>query len=185
MKSTALLLPLALVLLASSTGCKKTREQIIQEAEEKGREMTEEKAGIVKGVGDGLQGEGKKAGESVAKGATGVVKAGFQGAKQGIVELAPTISEQLTAAGVKIERASMPLAEEVPDAAKRKRSVKVYLILDKPFAGDITLIARDSGSKELGRTKMAVKEEATGKNFLFTFDDPLVALDLATSIELR
>lgn len=185
MRTQALLITVALGILLASPGCKKSREEMIQEAENQGRDLTEKKAGIVKGIGDGLQGEGKKASESVAKGASGVLKSGMQGAKEGFLELTLTASEQLTAAGIKAERASMPLEAEVPDAEKRKRSIKIYLVLDKPYTGDVTLIARDSANKELGRTKLAVKEEATGKNFLFTFDDPLVDLSLATSAELR
>jgi hypothetical protein len=182
---STLLVTLALYLLATSMACQKSREEMIQEAEAQGRDMTEKKAGILKGVGDGLQGEGKKASESVAKGASGVVKSGLQGAEKGFVELSATVAESLTGAGVKVERASIPTPSEIPDADKRKRTVKVYMVLDKPYAGDITLVARDSDGKELGRTKLAVKEEATGKNFLFTFDDPLVDLNLATHIELR
>lgn len=178
------LLPLALSLLATSAGCK-SREEKIKAAEETGRDLTEQKAGLLKGVGDGLQGEGKKASEALTKGASNVVKSGLQGAEKGFVELTPTLSEQLTSVGVKAERASMPLASEIADAAQRKRTLKVYLVLDKPFAGDITCIARDSENREVGRTKMAIKEDATGKNFLFKFDDPLVDLNLATQIELR
>jgi len=186
MRTQALVITVALGVLAASPGCKKTREEMIQEAEDKGRELTEKKAGIVKGVGDGLQGEGKKASESVAKGASGVLKSGMQGAKAGFVELSVTASEQLASAGIKVERASIVNDPKETDPGKRNRLVTAYLVLDKPFKGKITMIAKDSAGKELGRAKADVDEdEATGKNFLFAFLDPFADLELATQVELR
>ena len=48
--------------------------------------------------------------------------------------------------------------------------VKVYLVFDKAYKGDLQLILRDKNNKEAGRSKISVDEQETGKYMLFPFD---------------
>jgi hypothetical protein len=158
-------------------GCK-TKEEILQAAEQKGQDMTEAKARVVKGVGEALEGEGKVAGEALAKGSAQVVRGIEGGATEGFAAVPITVAAELGAVGLKAERAA--LHRDDPKTPQ----IKVYLVLDKPYKGKLTLVAKSKEGKEVGRSKLEIDEQDTGKYFLFAFD-PLVDLSLASSLELR
>lgn len=177
---------LTLVVLGAtlSLAACKTREEQLQAAENDGQFLAAKKSKLVEGIGKGLQVEGKKAGESLLKGATGVLKAGLKGAEEGLFALPVLATEELSQAGLKVERASMH-KEKGDDGEERYRAVKVYVVFDKPYKGELTLLARDDDDKELGRAKATVDEpKATGKHVVFAFDS-LVDLNLATKVALQ
>lgn len=180
----SLALVLTPVLVLAPLSCK-SKEEALQAAEEKARFLAEEKARLVKGVGEGLEKEGKIAGEQLAKGAAQVVRGVEGGAVEGISALPISVAEALGAAGLKAERAALH-REEARGAghASPVPQVKVYLVLDKPYKGELTLVARSKEGKEVGRSKLAIDEQATGKYVLFSFD-PLVDLSIASDVELR
>lgn len=164
----------------------KSKEEILNAAEAEGQLLAEKKARLAKGVGEGLQGEGKSASESVLKGVAQVVRGGVSGAVEGATDLPISAGPALTEAGLKAERAA--IFEDTPageDAGARRHSIKVYLIFDKPFAGALNLIGRDTQGREAGRAKVEVAEkEPTGKYVVFAFD-PLVDLSTMAQLELR
>lgn len=168
---------LGLSALALLSACK-SKEEVLKHAEEQGQLLAEKKARLVKGVGEGLQTEGKAAGEEVAKGAAVVARGIAQGATEGFNNLPLTITPELGAAGMKAERAAV-LREDA-----KTPQVKVYLVLDKPFKGELTLITRSKEGSEVGRSKLAVDEPATGKWVVFSFDK-LVDLETVTAVELK
>jgi hypothetical protein len=168
---------IALASVVLLTQCK-SKEEILKAAEEKGEIMVEKQARLVKGIGQGLQNEGKTAGEQLAKGSAEVLRGVESGAVDGFSSMPISVSESLSGAGIKAERAA--LHREDPKSPQ----VKVYLVLDKPYKGDVTLLARSKDGKEVGRSKVAVDEPETGKYVLFPFD-PLVDLSIAASLELR
>src|SRR5262245_15529315 len=136
-----------LAALIFGSGCK-TKEEILQAAEEKGKDMAEAKARVVKGVGEALEGEGKTAGESLAKGSAQVVRGIEGGATEGFGALPITVSSELGGAGMKAERAAIHRDDP------KTPQVKVYLVLDKPYKGKLTLLAKSKDDKEVGRSKL-------------------------------
>lgn len=172
-----LLRAIAGALLVGTIACK-SKEEVLKAAEEKGQLIAEKKARLVKGIGEGLQNEGKAASEALAKGSAQVIRGGASGAVEGFSNLPISVAEVLTMAGVRAERAAIHRDDpKVP-------AVKVYLVLDKPYKGDLTLLASTQQGSEVGRSKISVDEQATGKYLVFSFD-PLVDLSIATHLELR
>jgi hypothetical protein len=122
-----------------------------QTAEEKGKEMATEKIDLVKGVGDALKEKGSQAAESVAQGAGKVL----QGADEGFgkaFEWQFTNGAGLEQAGLKVSR--IDRATPGPDS---EHSVNVYLVSNGPATGKLTMIAYDSGKRELARTHADLK----------------------------
>jgi hypothetical protein len=177
MRTSSLIFTLSLLTTAAAFGCK-TKEEILKAAEDKGQTLTETKARLVKGVGEGLQGEGKTAGEALAKGSAQVVRGVEEGAVEGFSAIPVAVSEALTTNGMKAERAAIHRVDP------KMPQIKVYLVLDKAYKGPLTLIAKSKEGKEVGRSKLEIDEQDTGKYFLFAFD-PLVDLSLASALELR
>lgn len=144
--------------------CCKSREEKLKAAEEAGDMAVSEKARVVKGMGNALDKEGTGAGEAIGKGATKVLKSIGGGAMEGLNELAITTSPELTTAGLKAERANIAAIDG------KQNQVKVYVVFDKAYKGDLTLILRDKANREAGRAKVTVDEPVTGKYVLFPFD---------------
>src|SRR5687767_3980509 len=93
-------------LFISALGCQ-TKEEILKKAEEQGQLVTEKKARLIKGIGEGLEKEGKAAGEQLAKGSAQVVRGVESGAVEGFSAMPIMIAESLVTAGVKAERAAI------------------------------------------------------------------------------
>ncbi len=157
------LFTVALALTLSGCCCK-SREEKLKAAEEAGDLAVSEKARVIKGMGNALDKEGTGAGESIGKGATRVLKSIGGGAMDGLNELAIATSPELTTAGIKAERANIASIDG------KQNNVKVYVVFDKAFKGDLTLILRDKANREAGRSKVTVDEPITGKYVLFPFD---------------
>lgn len=166
------------VAFALSGCCCKSKEEKLKAAEEAGDFAISEKARLLKGAGNALDKEGTVAGESVAKGAARVLKSVGGGAMDGFNELNITTSAALTTAGLKAERAGIAAVDG------KANQVKVYVIFDKAFKGDLQLVLRDKNNKEAGRSKVAVDEQETGKYVLFPFD-PMTEWMGVTSSELK
>lgn len=152
------------VAFALSGCCCKSKEEKLKAAEEAGDLAVSEKARVLKGMGNALDKEGAGAGESLAKGAARVVKSMGGGAMEGFNELTIRTSDALKASGLKAERAGIAAIDG------KQNQVKVYVIFDKPFKGDLQLILRDKNDHEAGRSKITVDEPETGKYVLFPFD---------------
>ena len=170
---------LVFTLLLSVSGCLcRSREEKLAAAEARGELMASEQARLAKGIGDSLDKEGTVAGESFAKGAARVIKSVGSGAETGFVALQVKVSDALGKQGLKAERASVASLDD------KHNAVKVYLVLDKAFKGDLTLVLRDKDGKEAGRSKLPIDEPETGKYVLFDFD-PLTDWVIVQSAELR
>src|SRR5688572_9893407 len=163
---------------ALSGCCCKSREEKLKAAEEAGDFAISEKARLIKGAGNALDKEGTVAGESVAKGAARVLKSVGGGAMDGFNELNIKTSAGLTGVGLKAERAGIAAVDG------KANQVKVYVIFDKPYKGDLQLILRDKNDREAGRSKVTVDEPETGKYVLFAFD-PMTEWMGVTSSELK
>ena len=100
------------------------------------------------------------------------------GAMEGFNELTVTTAAALTGLGLKAERAGIAAVDG------KANQVKVYVIFDKPYKGDLQLILRDKNSKEAGRAKITVDEPETGKYVLFPFD-PMTEWMGVVSSELK
>jgi hypothetical protein len=170
-------LSLAALFAFALSGCK-SKEEILQAAEEKGQLVTEKNARLVKGVGEALEGEGKVAGEQLAKGTAQVVRGIEQGVVDGASTIPITVLEGTGGGTLKAERAAIHRDDP------KTPQIKVYLVLDKPYKGPLTLLAKSKDGKEVGRSKLEIDEQDTGKYFLFAFD-PLVDLSLAATLELK
>src|SRR5688572_4300675 len=153
----------ALMAAAFLTTACKSKEEALKAAEDEAQFMAEKKARLVKGVGQALEGEGKAAAETLAKGSAQVVRGVESGAVEGFSDVPIAVSANLASAGVKGERAA--LLRDDP----KKPKVKVYLVLDKPYKGDLTLIGRTADDKEVGRSKISIDEPDTGKYVVFEF----------------
>lgn len=160
---------------ALSGCCCKSKEEKLKAAEEAGDMVVSEKARVLKGMGNALDKEGTVAGESLAKGAARVVKSVGGGAMEGFNELTIKTSDALTTAGLKAERAGIAAIDG------KQNQVKVYVIFDKAYKGDLQLILRDKSDKEAGRSKITVDEQATGKYVLFPFDPMTEWMGVASS----
>jgi hypothetical protein len=174
---TRIVFVVAVAMLALSC---KTREERLNAAEEKGKEVVEVKARIAKGAGEALQGEGKNAAEELAAGAGQLVKGVGKGFEKGTA-LRLAVSADLGTKGVEATRASRESKSDKPD----QKIVTVYVVLKGPFTGSLELLALDSEKKEVGRASAKLAEAAaTAKYVDFAFDarTPLEAVE---NLELR
>jgi hypothetical protein len=165
-------LPLVLVVCALVVGCK-SREEQLQDAEDKGNLLAAKKARLVEGVGKALQGEGKDAAEAVTKGGGEVLKAAGKGFDQSLAQVKLSVHEALPPKGIGGTRAAI-------HREKEKRAVTVYVTLDQPYTGALELRAFDAENQEIGRSKVQVDEaESTAKYLDFAFDErtPLLTAD--------
>lgn len=160
-------------LLFSLVACK-SREEKLKAAEEKGRELADTKARLVKGVGESLKTEGKAGAEALTQGVGEVVKGVGKGFDASLNEVKVSVSQTLSAKGLQATRAS-----------KKEHTIAVYVILDQGFSGALILRALDSKQVEVGRATVKVNETAGAARYVeFPFDahTPMAAV---ASFELR
>ena len=134
---------LALLMLA---GCGKSREEELEAERSKGAEMVEDKAAMVKGVGQALQDDGKKA---VAELSTGLGKM-VSGVAEGVdraKEVAITADASATGLSLQTARAVMELGE-----SQGQNVLKAYVQCAKAAAGQLHLRAFDADGREVGRS---------------------------------
>lgn len=151
------LLAFALLL---STACSR------QTAEEKGKELVAEKAGLVKGIGDALQEKGAEAAQSVAHGAGNVLQGastGFEDAFAWKVVSAESVGKN----GLTVSRVQHGKATE-----KTSKTVDVYLVANAQAQGSLQMIVYDIAKREVGRAKVNVKIATNeGRYETFEFDE--------------
>ena len=153
-----ILIPLLILL---PLGACKSREEKLKAAQQKGQDLVETKARLVKGVGEGLQGGGKAGAEAVSKGVGEVVKGVSKGFDASLQSVAVKVVPELGARGLQVTRAT-----------RKDRTVSVYVITDKAFSGPLILRALDDKGVEVGRAKVALKGEAGDAAYTdFPFDE--------------
>jgi len=126
-------------------GCKNREEQLEAERS-KGAEMVEDKAAMVKGVGQALQNDGKKAAAEIT---TGVGKV-FGGVAEGVdraYEAKIVVDASASARKLGSERAVRLGAD-----GEKKDGVKVYVLSGEAFKGKLQLRALDGKGVEVGRS---------------------------------
>ena len=130
-----------------------------QTAEEKGKELVAEKAGMVKGIGDALQEKGAEAAQSVAHGAGNVL----QGASTGLDEAFAwkvVSTDSMSKSGVTVSRVQHGKATD-----KSSKTVDAYLIANAPVQGSLQMIVYDVAKREVGRAKVNVKMAANDARY--------------------
>lgn len=155
-------------------GCKNREEQLEAERS-KGAEMVEDKAAMVKGVGQALQNDGKKAAAEIT---TGVGKV-FGGVAEGVdraFEVRITVDASASARKLGSERA-LRLSVD----GEKKDGVKAYVRSAETFSGKLQLRALDGKGVEVGRSdKVDSKFDADDASYVeFHFDSatPLSRVD--------
>lgn len=137
-----------------------------QTAEEKGKELVAEKAGMVKGIGDALQEKGAEAAQSVAHGAGNVL----QGASTGLEDAFAwkvVSAESLGKNGLTVSRVQHGKATD-----KTSKTVDVYLVANAPAQGNLQMIVYDVAKREVGRAKVNLKMAANdGRYETFELDE--------------
>lgn len=174
----ALLLILLILsfVLAPLAGCK-SKEELLKAAEEEGRLLAEKKARMAKGVGEALKDEGAAAAEALGEGTGKVLDGVGRGLEKGLEAVEISTSDALLESKLHAERAGRHREGDAP-------AIKVYVVLEAPFKGTLSLVGRDGEGKEVGRSKVDLDEaSATGKYVVFTFDK-LTDLTQAKRFEL-
>jgi hypothetical protein len=157
------------VLVAGLLAACPSKEEIVKKAEETGKFATEQKAAIVKGVGEGLKGEGKEGAAALTEGVGEVVKGAAKGLDKSLAEVKLEVAPELAAKGVRVERGSR-LASAASQPARK--GVTIYVVYDQPFGGKLLVRALDDGGKELGRALAEVKQPAGAAGYVdFAFDE--------------
>ena len=172
MRSTLLLVSVS-ALVFTASACK-SREQQLQDAEDKGNLVAATKAKVVEGVGKALKNEGKDAAKTLTEGTGDVVKAVGQGFDNSLEQVKFTVDETLPNKGLNATRAALTSKEQT------NHGVTVYVTVDKPYSGPLELRAFDAKNLEIGRSKVALEEkESTAKYVDFKFDErtPLLTAD--------
>jgi hypothetical protein len=171
---------LLLALAVSLSGCK-SRDELLQAAEEKAKLETEKKARAAKGIGDALSGAGQQRAESLAKGFGEVLKGAERGLDGSLGAVEVVVAPELASSGLRVNRASRRSAP----GARAGNVVSSYLVCEKAVAAPLELRALDKEGKEIGRAAQPVKVAAGGAEYVdFTFDER-TPLAVAARYELR
>ncbi len=161
MKKITLLL--TTIVLVTAISCR-SREERNRLAEEKAQAQTEEKASMVKGVGEGLKNTGKKASESLAEGIGEL----YNGANEGFDK--SLVKKDIRVCDSSKEWITVSRTEQQASDTTNK-NVSVYLVFEKDCKGKLLLKAYDSGANEVGRSTMEINEKADNAHYVnFAFD---------------
>jgi hypothetical protein len=165
-----------LAVLVPLGGCRsKSKEEILQAAEDKARLETEKKSRAVQGVGEGLQTAGKEGAQALSKGVGEVFKGTARGFDQSLAAVQVKAGSGLEAAGLAVPRAS------------RQRggapTITAYVISEQPFAGTLRLRALEAG-REVGRSQVRLTREAGEAAYVDFAFDPRVPLGTVAELEL-
>ncbi len=143
----------------------KSKEQQLKEAEEEGKFKADKTSKELQGLGEGLQGEGKKAAESLSEGIGEV----FKGVSKGF-------NESLEKVVVDVDAELQPVLE-VGRAGKRYNdstqttTIVLYTVFNKDFNGQLILRMLDKNNQEIGRQLTSVNKKAEESDFVeFSFD---------------
>lgn len=168
----------ALVLAAVAlAGCReKTKEQVLQAAEDKARLETEKRSRAIKGVGEGLQTAGKEGAQSLSKGVGEVLRGSAKGFDASLSAVQVAAGPGLQDAGLKVERAARQ--------ASQPPTITAYLVADQRFAGTLRLRALDDEGREVGRAQAVVKQDAGDAGYVDFAFDGRVPLTAVTAFEM-
>lgn len=155
-------------------GCK-SREEQIEAERSKGAEMVEDKAALVKGVGQALQNDGQKAAAEITAGVGKV----FGGVAEGVdrsYEAKIGVDASASGRQLKSERAVRLGAD-----GEKRDGVKVYVLSAQVFKGKLQLRALDSKGTEVGRSDKIDSElgadDASYIEFRFDSATPMSRVD--------
>ncbi len=169
---TKLIVAVALVALV---GCK-SKEERLKQAEAEGKELAEMKARLIKGVGEGIKGEGAEATKVVAEAGGELVKAANSGIDSSLAAVKVTCTPATTEKGINVTRASR---------MEKKHTISAFVKLDKAFSGPLQLRAFDDKKNEIGRASTEVESKGDDAKYVdFNFDER-TPLMLATEFELH
>lgn len=165
---------LLVVLCALTLLACKSREEVLEQAEEEGKFQVEKKTQLLKGVGEGLKEKGKESAQALGEGVGEVLKGAAQGLEKSLHEVEVSAPPELKKRGVKVER-----AQRNSDAAKGD-GVTVYMIFEREYGGNLALRALDASGNEIGRAVVEVYRnpgEASYVDFFFDQRTPMTAVD--------
>jgi hypothetical protein len=161
----------------AAPGCKrKTKEELLQAAEDKSRFETEKVARQAEGIGEGLQGAGKKGAESLSKGVGDVFRGTAQGFDASLAAVTVKPGAGLAEAGLQIDRAARRPGEAP--------TITAYVVGGKPFAGTLLLRALDDAGREVGRARAEVEQDADEAGYVDFAFDPRAPLTAVTTFEI-
>jgi hypothetical protein len=160
MKKALIIITAMLMLVACG------REDRNKRAEDKGQTLVEKKSSYLKGIGKGLKEKGKDAAEALSEGVSEVFKGASEGFDKSLVQLDVRLSDNLK------ELVSVSRSEIHTNDSLLKKEIIVYTVFEKDCAGQFILKAFDKNDKEIGRSVVAIKEQADKSRFVeFPFDD--------------
>lgn len=156
--------------------CGKTREEELQAEHDKGAELVENKAALLKGAGDALHKDGKQAAESLSTGVGSLIKGVAGGVDQVQSDYKVSVSDAAKSLSLSATRVV------VSDAASSEgKSIKIYLSSVQAFKGRLQVRAYAADGAELGRSNKVESaleaDDALYVPFLFDEATPLSRID--------
>lgn len=142
-----------------------SKEDKKQRSEEEGNILVETKARFIKGIGDGLKGEGKDAAESISEGAGEVyngLNTGFDASLVKVnVKLDPRLEPFL----------SLGRCGKSTNDSTRRSNLVIYGIFKQDYNGKLLVRALDKDNLEVGRATQTVNRKTDDAEYLeFEFD---------------
>lgn len=157
------------LLVVGLAACQKKTE------EEKGHDLTADKANYVKGVGEGLKNEGEQAAQSLGEGIGKIIKSGTSGVTGGLLAVDASATASASTHGLRLskaERLSDKAAQDASAPAEKKHMITAYIIADKDFSGKLRLVALGNKRAEIGRAALELKLAAGEARYVdFAFDE--------------
>jgi len=132
---------------------------LTQTAEEKGKKLMESKLDLVKGAGDVLEDKGADTAETLTKGLGNVLA----GAEKGIEKSSTKIALTPSIAESGLEVTSIQYASHQADSPP---VLEAYVIANEPVDGKMKVFLFNVLDKEIGRTSVALKQDADDATYL-------------------
>lgn len=162
MKKTFLFVASLSVLFLASCMSKDEKKQ---QAEDEGNILVETKARFIKGIGDGLKGEGKDAAESISEGAGEVYGGLNEGFDASLVKVTVKLDPRLD------PFVSLGRCGKHSNDSTQKTDLIVYTIFKQDYNGKLLVRALDKDNLEVGRATKTVNYKADQAEYVeFEFD---------------
>jgi len=156
-----------------------SHEEKVKEEHSEGKEMVEEKAAKVEGIGEGLKTSGKDAISALTEGIGSVVKGAEEGFDKGLTKINLKSDTSVSVYGMKIGKSGKYFSDSL-----QTNVVSVYTIFEENVDHDVVMVATDADKAEVGRSTVKVKEkEGTTKYVDFAFDKR-VNIDIVKEFKL-
>lgn len=156
--------------------CGQSREEELKEEHDKGAEVVEDKAALIKGAGEALKKDGKDAAESLSAGVGSLIKGVAGGVDQAQSDFKVSVSDGASSRALSVTRIVMSDA-----TASAGKGVKVYVTSGQSFKGRLQLRAFDGKNVEIGRSAKVDSaldaDDALYVEFLFDNATPLSRVD--------